>query len=162
MSSAARPVDPLALDLASLAYLSGLAAQEAVLAVLAKRHPSLRFSHGFVFQHLLRGPHDVGALAQLLGVTSQAASKSVQELAHLGYVELAADPADARRTVARLSRKGRACVEEARAARAVQEEALVAAVGPAALATTKRVLGEALALAGGVDAVRGRRVRPPR
>lgn len=69
-------------------------------------HPQLRPAHGFVFQAL--GPEGATAsdLAAELGVTKQAARLVLAELAELGYIEYGADPDDARRRPAYLSRRG--------------------------------------------------------
>jgi DNA-binding MarR family transcriptional regulator len=56
----------------------------------------LRPAHGFVFQHLVRGPIAISELARLLGMTAQGASKLVIELEGLGYVCRQTDPADLR------------------------------------------------------------------
>jgi len=53
----------------------------AMLAALRDRgHPELRYSHGFLIQQLVEGPRPVGGIAENLGVTSQAVSKTVREL----------------------------------------------------------------------------------
>jgi len=65
---------------------------------LARRgHPHVRPVHGFALQAL--GPDGATAseLAVLLGVSKQAAGKTVNGLAALGYVERTTDPGDARR-----------------------------------------------------------------
>jgi DNA-binding MarR family transcriptional regulator len=155
-------IDPLALDLGSLAYFAGLAAQEAVLADLSRTHRGLRFAHGYVFQHLIAGPRDVGALATLMDVTSQAASKTVRELKRLGYVTVTTSRDDARKSVVTLSKKGHASIAAARALRAKQERALVRAVGQRDLDGAKRTLAKALSMFRGEEAVRNRRVRAPR
>lgn len=155
-------VDPLALDLGSLAYFAGLAAQEAVLIDLSKKHRGLRFAHGYVFQHLIVGARDVGALATLMGVTSQAASKTVRELERLGYVTVTTSRDDARRSEVALSKKGHAAIAAARALRAKQERALVRAVGRRELDAAKQTLAKALSMFRGEEAVRNRRVRAPR
>ncbi|MFD0687578.1 MarR family winged helix-turn-helix transcriptional regulator [Actinomadura fibrosa] len=69
-------------------------------------HPDLRPMHGFVFQAI--GPQGTTAveLARRLGVSKQAAGKMVESLERAGYVERAADPADARRKIVRLTARG--------------------------------------------------------
>ncbi|MEU9077586.1 MarR family winged helix-turn-helix transcriptional regulator [Kitasatospora sp. NPDC004745] len=73
-------------------------------------HPDLRPTHGFVFQAI--GPDGTTAveLGRRLGVSKQAAGKTVEHLEQLGYVERAADPADARRKVVRLTARGVDCL----------------------------------------------------
>ncbi|GAA4145603.1 MarR family winged helix-turn-helix transcriptional regulator [Actinomadura keratinilytica] len=62
--------------------------------------------HGFVFQAI--GPDGTTAaeLGRRLGVSKQAAGKTVEQLERLGYVTKAGDPADARRKVVRLTDRG--------------------------------------------------------
>lgn len=156
-------VEPSALDVGTLALFVGHAFAESVQRELAAAgFGDARFSHGFVFQHLLVAPRSASELAGLLGVTQQAASKSVAELSALGYVEVAPDEGDARRKSVRLSARGRAVVERARRVRSTLEATLVRQVGPRRMAACKRVLSELLEALGGAEAVRRRRVRAPR
>ncbi|MEU3572073.1 MarR family winged helix-turn-helix transcriptional regulator [Kitasatospora sp. NPDC036755] len=73
-------------------------------------HPDLRPMHGFVFQAI--GPQGTTAteLGRRLGVTKQAAGKTVDNLEQLGYVERASDPADTRRKLVRLTERGTDCL----------------------------------------------------
>ncbi|MFJ8627208.1 MarR family winged helix-turn-helix transcriptional regulator [Kitasatospora sp. NPDC093550] len=73
-------------------------------------HPDLRPMHGFVFQAI--GPHGTTAveLGRRLGVSKQAAGKTIEGLEQLGYVERGSDPADARRKVVRLTDRGVDCL----------------------------------------------------
>ena len=70
-------------------------------------HPELRPAHGFVLQAV--GPDGTTAsdLGQRLGVSKQAAGKTVDRLVALGYLERVDDPADARRKLVRMTAKGR-------------------------------------------------------
>ena len=73
-------------------------------AELARRgHPDLRPAHGFALQAI--GP--AGATAteagRRLGISKQAAGKTIDTLEQLGYTERGPDPADARRKVVRLT-----------------------------------------------------------
>ena len=78
-------------------------------------HPGLRPMHGFVFQAI--GPRGTTAaeLGRRLGISKQAAGKTIDALEQLGYVERGPDPADARRKVVRLT--GRAVDALERSAR---------------------------------------------
>ncbi|MBB4937225.1 DNA-binding MarR family transcriptional regulator [Streptosporangium album] len=69
-------------------------------------HPNMRPMHGFVFQAI--GPDGTTAaeLGRRLGVSKQAAGKTVDALEQLGYVERGSDPRDARRKVVRLTERG--------------------------------------------------------
>jgi DNA-binding MarR family transcriptional regulator len=69
-------------------------------------HPDMRPMHGFVFQAI--GPEGTTAaeLGRRLGVSKQAAGKTIDAVERLGYVERGADPHDARRKVVRLTERG--------------------------------------------------------
>jgi DNA-binding MarR family transcriptional regulator len=145
------------------ALFAGLALNEQVAERLrAAGFEDVRFSHGFVFQHLVPGPLPVGELARRMGVSQQAASKAAAELERLGYVERAPDPADARVRRLALSARGRDAVAAGRVARAEVAEALGAALGRERTTALRAALLDALEAAGGLDAVRARRVPPVR
>jgi DNA-binding MarR family transcriptional regulator len=159
----ARPeLDPQAIDLATLAWLAGAAANERLLrAVRRASHTQVRNAHGYVFQHLLVGSRTVGELAELLGVTQQGASKIVGELEQLGYVERRPDETDKRVRRIALTRRGARIVERGRAARVALEVKLLEQVGQKTLDEARRALVALLDLSGGLDAVAKRRVKPP-
>jgi DNA-binding MarR family transcriptional regulator len=151
------------LDAVTALYLSGLAlTTEALRRLHAAGHPDLRISHGFVVQHLVKGPVRIGDLATGMGVTQQAASKAVAELAALGYVDRVADPADGRVRRVGLSARGRAAVATTRAVRADIALELAAALGADRVEAARRAAIDALDWAGGAEAVRRRRVPAPR
>lgn len=155
-------VDPAALDLPTLAWLAGSAANEHLLAqIRAAGHPRLRIAHGYVFQLLVDGTPTVGEIAAALAVTQQAASKSVLELEELGYVRRTADPADQRVRRVALTDDGRDAIEAARAARARLDERLAAGADRRTLRAARRVLVQLLEETGGVAAVSARRVHSP-
>jgi DNA-binding MarR family transcriptional regulator len=72
------------------------------------------------------------------------------------------DPADARVRRLGLSARGRAAVAAGREARAAVATELEGALGPRRAKALRAALLDALELAGGVDAVRARRVPPIR
>jgi DNA-binding MarR family transcriptional regulator len=147
------------LDLVLAALLTGLALNERVTArIAAAGHPELRFSHGFVFQHVIPGPLPIGELARRLNVSQQAASKTARELEQLGYLARTPDPADGRVRRVGLSAKGRAAVAAGRTARAAVAEELAAALGAERAAALRAELLAALEASGGMAAVRARRV----
>jgi DNA-binding MarR family transcriptional regulator len=151
------------LDAVTALYLAGLAlTTEAARRLHAAGHPALRISHGFVVQHLVEGPVRIGDLAARMGVTQQAASKAVAELEELGYLERGVDPTDGRVRRVGLSARGIDAVATTRAVRADIERELAAAVGADRVEAARRTALDALAWAGGADAVRARRVPPPR
>jgi DNA-binding MarR family transcriptional regulator len=72
----------------------------------ARGHPDVRPAHGFAMQAIgVRGA-SASEIGRRLGVSKQAAGKTVDRLAALGYVERADDPADARRKLIRLTPRG--------------------------------------------------------
>jgi DNA-binding MarR family transcriptional regulator len=76
-------------------------------AELAERgHPDVRPAYGFAMQAI--GAHGASAseIGRRLGVSKQAAGKTVDRLAGLGYVERVDDPQDARRKLIRLTPRG--------------------------------------------------------
>ena len=76
-------------------------------AELARRgHPDVRPAYGFAMQAI--GAHGATAsdIGRRLGVSKQAAGKTVDRLEALGYAERVDDPADARRKLIRLTPRG--------------------------------------------------------
>ncbi|MFI7426181.1 MarR family winged helix-turn-helix transcriptional regulator [Micromonospora sp. NPDC049836] len=69
-------------------------------------HTELRPAHGFVLQAVGTGGTTASDLGQRLGVSKQAAGKTVDRLVALGYLERVDDPADARRKLVRMTAKG--------------------------------------------------------
>ncbi|MEU5153517.1 MarR family winged helix-turn-helix transcriptional regulator [Glycomyces sp. NPDC021274] len=69
-------------------------------------HPDIRPMHGFVFQAIGIDGTTAVELGARLGVSKQAAGKTIANLEQRGYVERAADARDARRKVVRLTGKG--------------------------------------------------------
>ncbi|WP_227980749.1 MarR family winged helix-turn-helix transcriptional regulator [Nocardia spumae] len=69
-------------------------------------HPQVRPAYGFAMQAI--GPEGATAsdIGRRLGVSKQAAGKTVEKLAALGYAERVDDPDDARRKVVRLTPRG--------------------------------------------------------
>jgi len=149
------------LSLASL-FAGWALADEVQRRLAADGLDDLRFADGFVFQHLVGGPVQISALAERLGVTQQAASKSVADLERRGYVARAPDPADGRARLVGLTDRGRAAIEGGRRHRRALSEELAGKLGPRRVETARQVLLDAVAALGGEAAIRGRRVRPPR
>ena len=151
------------LDLSLAAMLAGLAMAEEVERRVAKAgFDDARFSHGFVFQHLLREPLTVGALASAMGVTQQRASKAASELEALGYVRREVEPGDARVRRLVLTERGHGAVAAARAARAAVVIELRDRLGARRVSAAEQLLRDALVELGAQDVVRARRVRLPR
>lgn len=76
-------------------------------AELARRgHPGVRPAHGFAMQAIGLPGATASEIGRRLGVSKQAAGKTVDKLEGLGYVERVDDPADARRKLIRLTPRG--------------------------------------------------------
>jgi DNA-binding MarR family transcriptional regulator len=74
---------------------------------LARRgHPGVTANLEFALLAVKEGAGSASALARALGVSRQAAAKSVATLEDLGYVERVDDPADARRKALRVTARG--------------------------------------------------------
>src|SRR6187402_1354368 len=99
--------EPADADLPLAALFAGWAmADEVQRRIAADGLEDLRMADGVVFQHLVPGPLAIGELAARLGVSQQAASKSVADLERRGYVRREADPADGRARRAALTERG--------------------------------------------------------
>jgi len=160
MTTAAESIEPGSIDLATLATLAGDLSSEYLLQRMRERgHPFVRTAHGYLIQHLVVGSPTVTELASLMGVTQQAASKSVVELETLGLVQREGEAGDQRVRRVTLTDAGREVVESGRAARAQLEAKLVDSLGDDALATAKSALAALIDAVGGIDDLRGRRVR---
>jgi DNA-binding MarR family transcriptional regulator len=74
---------------------------------LAERgHPDVRPVHGFAMQAIGMRGASISEIGRRLGVSKQAAGKTVDRLAALGYVERVDDPRDARSKLVRLTPRG--------------------------------------------------------
>jgi DNA-binding MarR family transcriptional regulator len=80
---------------------------DALHAELARRgHAELRPMHGFVFQAIGVDGTTAVDLGRRLGISKQAAGKTIESLERLGYVQRGADPADRRSKIVRLTSRG--------------------------------------------------------
>jgi DNA-binding MarR family transcriptional regulator len=80
-------------------------------AELARRgHPDLRPAHGFALQAI--GPRGATAteVGRRLGISKQAAGKTIERLEELGYVHKAGDDHDRRRKLVRITPRGLAAL----------------------------------------------------
>lgn len=154
-------LDPATLDLGYLALFVGMRMNELVTQALAAAgFAELRQSHGYLFQHLMAGPRTVTELSELMGVTQQAASKAVAELVELGFLEQAPTSDRRARRIA-LSSRARKAIATTREIRAEREQSLRAVHGAKAIDEGRALLARILEGLGGLEAVRGRRVRSP-
>ncbi|GAA0941019.1 MarR family winged helix-turn-helix transcriptional regulator [Nonomuraea longicatena] len=80
---------------------------DALHAELARRgHPDLRPMHGFVMQAVGRQGTTAVELGRTLGVSKQAAGKTIDALERLGYLARTPDPSDSRRKLVTLTPRG--------------------------------------------------------
>jgi DNA-binding MarR family transcriptional regulator len=76
-------------------------------AELARRgHPDLRPAHGFALQAIGIGGATATETGRRLGISKQAAGKTIDRLEELGYVKRADDDKDRRRKLIRLTPRG--------------------------------------------------------
>ncbi|WP_234334844.1 MarR family winged helix-turn-helix transcriptional regulator [Streptomyces sp. NRRL S-118] len=73
-------------------------------------HPDVRPAYGFALQAIGAGGATASEVGRRLGVSKQAAGKTVDRLVTLGYAERADDPTDARRKLVRLTPRGLDCL----------------------------------------------------
>lgn len=69
-------------------------------------HPDVRPAYGFAMQAIGRDGATASELGRRLGISKQAAGKTVDRLEHLGYAERVDDESDGRRKVVRLTARG--------------------------------------------------------
>jgi DNA-binding MarR family transcriptional regulator len=83
----------------ALLLLSGFNTMvEEVVAELERQgHPGVTATHEFALRAIDEGARSASSLGRRLGVSRQAAAKSIAALEELGYVERQSDPVDARR-----------------------------------------------------------------
>jgi DNA-binding MarR family transcriptional regulator len=150
------------LDISLASLFAGWAmADELQRRIAADGLADTRFADGVVFQHLVDRPLTIGALAERLGVTQQAASKSVADLERRGYVARTPDPDDARARLVALTARGDAVIASGRRHREAIAAELAERLGPRRVEGARRVLVDVVRDLGADSAVRGRRVRPP-
>ncbi|NUR27290.1 MAG: winged helix-turn-helix transcriptional regulator [Catenulispora sp.] len=98
---------PQGSDLPLLLLLGFRALIDDVHAELAAAgHPDVRTLHGITFKAIGDGI-TASALGRRLGVSKQAAGKTIEGLEREGYVERVPDPDDARSKIIRLTERGR-------------------------------------------------------
>src|SRR4051794_12423999 len=132
-----------------------------VAAVRDARARAPRPAFGFVIRAVAAEEPTVGRLAELLGVSRQAASKLSDEMVARGYLLRAPDPADRRRTRLRLSAKGRRVRARAAAESEAIEAELRADAGERAVQGLRRALLAFVEREGALEEVRALRSRAP-
>ena len=154
--------DPAAADLSLASLFAGWAlADELQRRLAAEGFEDSRFSDGVVFQHLVAGPVTISTLAEQLGVTQQAASKTVADLWIRRYVNRRPDPSDARARQVVLTDRGEAIIAAARKHRAAIDAELRKALGDDAVEQTRLLLVDVIDRLGPTPSLRARAIRPP-
>lgn len=115
-------------------------------------HPDCRPSHGFAMQAI--GPSGAPAteVARRLGVSKQAAGKTIDRLVTLGYAERVDDPSDGRRKQVRLTLHGLDALKRSAEIFTTLRARWAAEVGPTRLADLEDAL-RAVATPAGLDTV---------
>jgi DNA-binding MarR family transcriptional regulator len=97
-------IDPPGFELPLRLFLGFRVLIDELHAELARQgHPHARPMHGFVMQAIGTEGTTAVELGRTLGVSKQAAGKTIETLERLGYVERARDPRDTRRKIVRLT-----------------------------------------------------------
>lgn len=127
---------------------------------LARRgFDDVKRSYGYVFRALADGTASIADLAAHLGVTSQAATRLINEMEAAGYVVRLADGGDRRITRVALARRGEGALAAARRFHGRFERDLAARHGEVATRTLRELL-EGMVATGPATSAEGRRLRP--
>jgi DNA-binding MarR family transcriptional regulator len=155
--------DPAGADLViAAAFADWALTDELQRRLAADGFADARVADGVVYQHLVEEPRSIGALADRLGVTQQAASKAVADLERRGYVVRAPDPTDARSRLVSLTPRGEELIAAARGHRAAIAEELAERLGPRRVESARKLMLDVADALGATEAMRRRRVRQPR
>ncbi len=111
----------------------------------------MRTAFGFVIRALSNDERTLTELAELLGVTKQAAIKVIDQMEGLGYIERIPDPADRRSKRLRLTPKAHDVRRAAMAASRRIERELRADLGDEDVAAMRRALTRLLERHGALD-----------
>jgi len=120
---------------------------------------AMRPSFGFVIRAVAAEQPTVSRLAELLGVTKQAASRLADDMVTLGYLERAGDPADRRRTQLRLSPTGARIMARARAESEAMESELRERFGAEPVQQLRALLSDFVERHGGAAELAANRAR---
>jgi DNA-binding MarR family transcriptional regulator len=149
-------------DIGLLCSVVGDAANQTVLAHLrASGFGDVRISHGYVFQGLHAGDATITELADRLGISVQAVSKSVNELEGAGYLRRRRSTEDGRARTIHITPRGRRMIAASRVGRRRVTDEIGAALGERGAAELTALLRRAVAHFERADAIAGRRLRPP-
>src|SRR5262245_49871387 len=141
--------DPADADLSLASLFAGWAlADEIQRRLAADGFADARFADGVVFQHLVAGPVTISTLAERLGVTQQATSKSIADLEMRRYVARRPDPGDARARHVVLTERGQGVIAAARRHRAALDAELRQTLGDGRVEEARLLLVETIGLLG--------------
>jgi len=135
-------------------------AERVMARLAADGYGDVRVAHGYVIQGLMAGDTTSTQLAERLGVSVQAVSKSVTELERAGYVQRRRDARDGRARTIALTPRGEAMVRTSRLARAELAAEIVEVLGPDRAAALTAALRDVCERYGGLAALAGHRLRP--
>ena len=122
---------------------------------------TMRPSFGFVIRAVAAEQPTVSRLAELLGVTKQAASRLADDMVSLGYLERIGDPGDRRRTRLRLSARGERIRSRALEESREMEAELRRRFGDTQVRHLRELLTDFIERHGGAEELAGRRSRAP-
>jgi len=157
VSSSSPPVDLTT----SLSHIGAAVDEHVLVALRRAKLRGLRKGHGYVIQRLIVGPSTASEIADLLGVSQQAVSKTVGELVSLGYVRQSVDRRDRRRRQLTLTARGRRAVAVSAAARADLLRDIAEQAGERRFATVQAVLAIIADTLGIAEQIATRSVAPP-
>ena len=121
----------------------------------------MRPSYGFVLRAVAAEQPTVSRLAELLGVSKQAASKLADDMVTAGFLERGGDPADRRRTPLQLTAVGQRVRSTALAESQAMEMELRARFGDAAADQLRLLLTDFVQRHGGGPEIAAQRSRAP-
>jgi DNA-binding MarR family transcriptional regulator len=108
---------------------------------LAKRgHPDVRANHEFAMRAIQSGAGSAVEVAGKLGITKQAAAKTIATLEARGYVIRETDPADGRRRPLLLTRRGQEMLDQGQAILDDLRQTWAETIGEARLSDAEKVL----------------------
>ena len=132
-----------------------------VAAVSTAGGEAMRPSFGFVLRAVAAEQPPVSRLAELLGVSKQAASRLADDMVSLGYLERMEDPGDRRRTRLRLSARGERIRSRALEESRELEAELRRRFGDTQVRHLRELLIDFIERHGGAEELAGRRSRAP-
>jgi len=148
-------------DLAILLAASARAIADELGATMDQAGYDVRPAFGFVIRAVAAEEPTLGRLAELLGVTKQAASQLADEVEAAGFIQRVPNPDDRRSRRLVLTTDGQDISERALATSRRLERQLARAVGREAVDGCRATLLALLARTGDIESVNARRARMP-